>query len=213
MTKPLFVVLEGIDASGKSTQAVKLANALNARLLKFPDKNTPTGRLIYSHLAGEWHSGPQNVPALLTLAPGERTYAYVDEMVFQSLHFSNRLEAAPEIVSTLENGRSVVADRYLASAVAYGKAAGLHEDWLWRVQSFLPQPTLSILVDVPPEESFKRRPESRDRYEGDSFYLSRVATAYRAVWSSRRWPVVDGTAPAEEVHAEIMQLVTELKQR
>jgi thymidylate kinase len=114
---------------------------------------------------------------------------------------------APEIVATLTGNRPVVADRYLASAIAYGMTDGLSYDWLLAAQAFLPQPDLNILLDVPVEASFERRPERRDQYELNKSYLQEVANNYRKLWLDRGWLTVDGTGAVEEVHDKILAAV------
>lgn len=207
MMRPVFVAIDGIDASGKETQARKLAEVLGARLFTFPDKDSPTGELIYSHLAGEWKCRTFGLKRRMSsdrdlVADG----VYVDGMAFQCMQIVNRMERAAEIVHTLNSGRPVVADRYTASAL-YGVAEGLDREWVVRAQSFLPRPDAYILIDIMVEESFARRPEHRDIYESDRSFLEKVAREYRLWWQTAGWPMVNGMGTPEEVHRSVLAAV------
>ena len=72
----------------------------------------------------------------------------------------------------------MICDRYLASSVAYGEAQGLDPAWLPDMQRHLPQPDLTILLDIPPEASARRKRTDRDRYEQDLALLGRVRNSY-----------------------------------
>lgn len=210
----LFVVLEGIDGCGKTTQCGLLAKQLDAELFSFPDYDTPSGKLILSHLKREWAAAVYNKAA--GDSPDE---TYVDAMVFQSLHFTNRMELQTPLGLCLAEGRDVVSDRYIGSGLAYGCTDGLDWQYLRKVQRHLIQPDVNILIDVDLEDSIKRRPERRDRYEDNADFLSHVATAYREVWDrmglvtnnlreDTLWAVVDGRGNAEETHDDIFDIVS-----
>jgi dTMP kinase len=217
----MFVVLEGIDASGKATQAKLLAKFLKSELVSFPAYDTPIGGLILGHLKNHWSAVGVVLPNAAD-DPVEQSQLVVegllDPMVFQALQFANRLEKAPEIQAALLDGGRLVADRYLGSSLAYGMTDGLDYDYLAKVQKFLPQPDINILVDISLEESMKRRPERRDRYEANKEFLAKVRESYQFVWyrmgqrtqNLRRdtwWVTVDGEGSVEEVHEEIKETI------
>jgi dTMP kinase len=211
----MFIAIEGIDACGKSTQTRLLAERLNAKLMRFPDDETPIGKLIRAHLNREWTlamaplecptaDGPEvNVGRLVT------NVHEANALVFQALHFANRLEKAREIARMLLR-QDVVADRYLASAIVYGSADGLDVDYLIQTQQWLPQPDLNILIDIPPELSAERKPESRDRYESQPGLMEEVMSRYRKLWAKMRevddlsWVIIDGSQPVYDVHTAIV---------
>ena len=133
--KGLLIVFEGLDQSGKQTQAEGLRDHLTSlgrecRLLSFPDYSTPIGSEISRGLHGDREYGPD---------------------VMQLLYVANRHEKKPEIERALDAGTTIVCDRYIASSVAYGEAHGLDPRWLTEIQRFLPAPDLSILLDIAPE--------------------------------------------------------------
>src|SRR5215210_4791243 len=135
--KGLLVAFEGLDQSGKQTQAERLRDRLTAmaravRLLSFPDYETDIGQEIGRALRGERDYGAD---------------------VMQLLYVANRYEWKPEIERDRAGGTILVCDRYLASSIAYGEAHGLDSAWLREMQKYLPQPDLTILLDMPPDVS------------------------------------------------------------
>ncbi len=104
-----LIAFEGLDQSGKETQARRLAARVatqgrQATIIAFPDRTTPIGQEIEMGLRGK------------------RDY-HAD--VMQLLYVANRYEWKPAIGRMLDAGQVVVCDRYLASSVAYGEAQGL----------------------------------------------------------------------------------------
>ena len=193
MTAGHVIAFEGLDQSGKQTQAERLVQALRearreVRFLSFPDYATPIGTEIGRALRGE------------------RDYA-ADTL--QLLYVANRYEYRPAIEQAVTAGGVVVCDRYLASSVAYGDAQGLDAEWLITIQRHLPQPSLTILLDIPPEASLQRKQRARDRYEQDLALLGRVRDSYRrqAVAAPERWSLLDGSADKDAVTDAVFSLV------
>ena len=130
-----LIAFEGLDQSGKQTQAETLNAALTSagrscELLSFPDYQTAIGGEIHRALHGE-----RDYPA----------------DVMQLLYVANRYETRKRIDSWLSEGRVILCDRYTASSIAYGEAQGLDARWLADIQRFLPAADLTILLDIPPE--------------------------------------------------------------
>ena len=191
----LLVVFEGLDQSGKQTQAERLRDRLVAagrtvRLLSFPSYDTHIGAEIGRALKGE------------------RDYA-ADTM--QLLYVANRFEWKPEIERELAAGTVVVCDRYLASSVAYGEAFGLDGAWLADIQRYLPQPDLTVLLDIEPQVSASRKTADRDKYERDLALLARVRDSYLRQAAGKRWLRLaagrDRDVVAAEVHAAVTPLL------
>jgi len=190
----LLVVFEGLDQSGKQTQAERLRDRLVAagrtvRLLSFPSYET--------HIGGE----------IGVALKGERDYA-ADTM--QLLYVANRFEWKPEIERELAKGTVVVCDRYLASSVAYGEAFGLDGAWLSEIQRYLPQPDLTVLLDIEPQVSASRKTADRDKYERDLALLARVRESYLRQASSPGWLRLDAGRDRDAVAAEVYSAVTPL---
>src|SRR6266704_937302 len=118
----LLIAFEGLDQSGKQTQAELLRDYFKqqgrkSRLVSFPDYATSIGEEIARALQGERDYGPD---------------------VMQLLYIANRYERKPDLMRWLEGGLILVCDRYMASSVAYGEAFGLEPEWLGSIQRFLP---------------------------------------------------------------------------
>lgn len=184
----MFVSFEGIDGSGKSTQARLLAERLRARdrevVLTREPGGTPLGEAIRDLLL---HAGD--------VAPWAEA----------ALFAASRAQHVEEVIRpALERGAVVVCDRYLDSSVAYqGGARGLGVDDVLQlnlaaVGGLLPDATLLLLVD--PAVAAARRTGSPDRIEReDAGFHERIDRAYREL--AERFPErivpVDGSLPPE----------------
>ena len=190
----LLVVFEGLDQSGKQTQAERLRDRLEAagrtvRLLSFPSYET--------HIGGE----------IGRALKGERDYA-ADTM--QLLYVANRFEWKPEIERELAKGTVVVCDRYLASSIAYGEAFGLDGAWLSEIQRYLPQPDLTVLLDIEPQVSASRKTADRDKYERDLVLLARVRESYLRQATAARWLRLDAGRDRDLVASDVYSAVEAL---
>ncbi len=189
--RALFVVLDGVDGCGKSTQAALLVERLRARdsrrvLHVREPGSTPLGERIRALLLGREHELDSGVELLLFAAARR--------------HMLREL-AAP----ALARGEHVVCERFHASTFAYQSVAGelpeadvlaVLERW-----SGEPRPTHTILIDVPPEQAARRRAGPGDRIEDKGLeFQRRVAAGYqryaRLVVGVR---VVDGVGATAEV--------------
>ena len=187
-----LIAFEGLDQSGKQTQAERLRDRLKqdgrkARLVSFPDYATSIGEEIARALQGEREYGAD---------------------VMQLLYVANRYERKEDLQRWLDGGLVLICDRYVASSVAYGEAQGLDGAWLVEIQRFLPQPDLTILLDIAPESAAGRKVSNRDRYERDLALLSRVRESYRRQAESRGWLTVDGERSKDAVFADILTAVS-----
>jgi len=182
-----LIAFEGLDQSGKQTQADRLARDLRGGgrtvvTASFPDYATPIGREIGAALSGERVFGPD---------------------VMQLLYAATRFEWRPRLAAARDAGGIVVCDRYVASSVAYGEAQGLDPAWLVTIQQFLPQPDITIFLDIAPETTVRRKATGRDRYERDLALLARVRESYRRQSAQPGWIRVDGEADVEAVTAAV----------
>ena len=194
MPRGLLIVFEGLDQSGKQTQAERLRVEVERRgracvVLDFPSYETHIGREIGAGLHGEREYGPD---------------------VMQLLYVANRYEKKPQIQTLLAGGAIVICDRYLASSIAYGEAHGLDGAWLREIQRYLPPPDLTILLDIAAETAAGRKRMNRDRYERDLSMLSRVRDSYRAQAATDRWLCLDGGRGKDAVAADVLAAVGRL---
>lgn len=182
------IAFEGLDQSGKQTQSERLAEVLRGEgrrveFLSFPEYPTAIGTEIGNALRGE------------------RDYA-ADTL--QLLYIANRYEFRPRMLAWLAAGAIVICDRYLASSVAYGEAQGLDPAWLLEVQRYLPQPALTIVLDIPPEVSLQRKHAARDKFERDLPLLSRVRASYQRQATAPGWVLIDGQQDKDAVFTSVM---------
>ncbi|CDS40003.1 thymidylate kinase [Echinococcus multilocularis] len=164
----LFVVLEGLDRVGKSTQAKMLAEALSdiygakTYLLCFPDRSTAIGQCLSNYLSGKVDINPHAVHLLFT---------------------ANRWEKASDIRTALAEGRCVVLDRYSYSGIVY-TASKEHPDpptWEWclRSEEGLPQPDVVVCFVPSSVDSLEDRGDyGKERFENASFQ-TRVLANFR----------------------------------
>ncbi len=191
----MLIAIEGLDQSGKATQAQLLRDQLRqggtrARLVSFPDYGTSIGEEIARALQGEREYGPE---------------------VMQLLYIANRYERKADLERWLDGGLAVVCDRYVASSVAYGEAQGLDVDWLIQTQRLLPASDLTILLDISPQLAVERKATGRDRYERDLSLLGRVRVSYLRQAEQAGWVRVDGDRGKADVAAEISALLAKLR--
>ncbi len=187
-----LIAFEGLDQSGKQTQAEQLRDHLvrqgrACRLLSFPDYDTPVGREISHALQNEREYAPD---------------------VMQLLYVTNRYEKRERIHAWIESGAIILCDRYVASSVAYGEAQGLDPVWLTDIQRYLPPPTLTILLDIDPSTAVRRKASGRDRYERDLELLSRVRESYARQALAPDWLRLDGGRGRDEVARDVMHAVS-----
>ena len=187
----LLIAFEGLDQSGKQTQAELLRDRLTSdgrsvRLLSFPDYETAIGAEIGRALRGEREYGAE---------------------VMQLLYVANRFEWKGEIVRAKDAGTILVCDRYLASSIAYGEAQGLDGAWLGEIQKYLPQPDITFLLDIAPEVSANRKTLNRDKYESDLSLLSRVRDSYLRQASRAGWTRLDAGRDRSAVAADVWKTV------
>jgi dTMP kinase len=183
-----LIAIEGIDQAGKQTVARWLVDQLRSRGILteetgFPDYATQLGEEITRFLRNERGYPPQ---------------------VRQLLYTANRWERASEIREWLDDGATVVIDRYIASGVAYGAAQGLPMDWMLAIERGLPTPDVTLLLDILPEISIERKPHQRDAYEARADLLARARDAYLMLAREPGWLVVDAAADRDTVRGRVL---------
>ena len=191
--KGLLIAFEGLDQSGKQTQAECLRDRLVdrqrlVRLLSFPAYDTPIGEEIGRALRGEREYGPD---------------------VMQLLYIANRYEWKPQIELELSRGTILICDRYLASSIVYGEAFGLDAAWLRETQKYLPQPDVTFLLDIAPDVSARRKTTDRDKYERDLDLLGRVRESYLRQMTDR-WVRLDADRARDLVAADVFATIETL---
>lgn len=202
---PLFIVLEGIDGSGTTTQLEFLTTHLRGRRRSvLPTREPsagPVGRLLREILLGH-HAA----------AGGAAFDGRAMALLFAA---DRRDHLAREIEVALTAGRDVISDRYVLSSLAY-QAVEADRLWVENLADGVRLPDLTVLLDVPIELAADRRARAgrpTERYDADDT-LARVAENYRRLASQApRWGktvVVDGSPDADEVARAIALLVDDL---
>jgi dTMP kinase len=195
MPQPLFISLDGLDGTGKSTQCRLLADWLRKQghdVIECADPGgTTAGDAIREILLGHKHDLSLPCEALLFMA--------------------SRAQLTADIIRpALEAGRTVISDRFLLANVVYqGYAGGLNRDKLWEIGKLATDgllPHLTFVLDLPVELALRRRSGTADRVESrDIAYHARVREGFLA--EARRQPetikVVNANQPIPEVHLEI----------
>jgi dTMP kinase len=193
----LFISFEGIDRSGKTTQARMLCEALGELALAVREPGgTPVG---------------EQVRALLK-DPAVEIGTRAETLLFAAA----RAELVERVIRpALGEGRVVVSDRFLDSSLAYqGAARGLGVDEVrqingWASAGFLPDITFLLVLD--PAAAAARPSEDVDRFESEGAELQRrVADAYEqlAAADPARWRRVDASRAARAVHADVLAAVS-----
>jgi dTMP kinase len=191
----LFVTFEGIDRSGKTTQARLLCEALGDAAVGVREPGgTDAGERVRAILKDP------SVP----LSPETEALLFA----------AARAELVAErILPALAEGRIVVSDRFLDSSLAYqGGARGLGIDDVERVNRFATRalrPDLTFLLEVSPAEAAARAAE-HDRFEGEGAALQEaVLAAYERLieLDPERWRRIDAARPADAVHADVLAAV------
>jgi dTMP kinase len=194
--RPVFIVLEGGDGCGKSTQARWLVARLEA-----------LGReVVATREPGATEAGA--AIRSLVLGGGD-----LDARAEALLIAADRAEHVARVIRpALERGAVVVSDRYVPSSLAYqGVARGLGVEPVARLSEWATgglEPDLVVVFDVDPATAAGRRegPQDRMEREPDSFRAS-VLAAYRDLAARFGWTLLDGSAPAEVVAEQVWAAV------
>ncbi|AKM07029.1 dTMP kinase [Pelagerythrobacter marensis] len=201
MRRGRFIAFEGGEGTGKSTQAHMLADALGRRGIDAVLTREPGGT-----------PGAEAIRSLLLEPPGEGWGAPAEALLFAAARADH---VTRMIGPALEQGQWVVCDRFVDSSRAYqGGAGGVGDEavrTLHAIGSGGLRPDLTLLIEVPPEvaaERLSRRDAGRTDAIGgrDADYHAKVAQSFRtfADDDSAAFWTVDGNAPAEQVHARVL---------
>ncbi len=192
-----FIVFEGGEACGKTTQASVLASRLGAVLTREPG-GTRIGEAIRS----------------VVLDPAAEA---LDERTEALLMAADRAQHVAQLIRpSLESGRHVVSDRYIGSSLAYqGHGRGLPIEDIEMLSSWATnglQPDLVVLLDLPVEVARERRLDATDRMEAeDQIFHRRVRDGFLTLASANPegWVVLDAGRPVDEVTAAIDEAVAD----
>jgi len=171
------IALESIDAGGKSSNAKLLASRLSEKFpyldvetFHFPHYESFAGGCVGRILRGD------------TRIDSDELESYFDKaIIIQSCMLADRLEHIELLQEYYASSQKLlILDRYLLSGIVYGQADGLPRDWIAKIQTTLPKASLTFLIDISVEESFRRKVHREDLYERDRAKLERVRELYLA---------------------------------
>ena len=198
-----FVVLEGIDGSGTTTQAARLADRLRAmrimvRVTREPSDG-PVGTLVRQILTGR------------VVIPGGRSPGWATMALLFAADRMDHVES--EIAPFVAAGGIMVSDRYDASSLAYQSiSSGLDAkqaiEWIRSLNRYVQRPDLTLVLDVPPEVAADRRSKRGDAaqlYEQNEMQRA-LAAFYKKLGEHMRGDriaVVDADGTVEQVHERI----------
>lgn len=196
--KGLFITLEGIDGTGKTTQAARIKDRLEASGLRVTHTREPGGTALGKAIRE------------LFLSPRGAEIDSITELLMMA---ADRAQHVKEVVlPALERGEAVVCERYTDSTEAYqGYGGGVPLEAIRRVNALATGglvPTLTFLLDLDPGEARKRWNRGLDRMEarGDAFYR-RVREGYLSLAreNPERICVIDASLPPERVEELIVE--------
>ncbi|MBU1197650.1 dTMP kinase [Candidatus Micrarchaeota archaeon] len=187
--KGKLIVLEGVDASGKHTQALLLKKNLDkegygTEIIAFPTYDTSMGSLVKKYLHGEFgdlESLPPEIPAMLYAA--------------------DRMQHKQAIQNRLSAGKILIADRYVqsnlyqAAKIQGEQSQGAFIQWLKQLEASLPAADQVIFFNVPTSHARKLmelRGRKPDLHEQDEAFLERVRQLYLKEAKRLNWIVIDG---------------------
>lgn len=192
-----LILIEGLDRSGKSTQAALLNQRIaNSHLIKFPERSTPIGQIINKYLT-------------------DSSYDLSDQSA-HLLFSANRWELAKDIIAKLDNGEFVILDRYIYSGIAYSLAKSKLSNssnemndynWLYSPDKGLPKPDITLFLTLDLQELSNRKGWGEERYELKEFQIQ-VKSCFEKILPSNVNIINVNNLSIEQVEAEISKIVT-----
>jgi dTMP kinase len=188
--KGIFIVIEGLDGSGKTTQATLLAKKLSQSykvILTAEPSQCKIGTFIREGCLYEDKRLPIEAEALL----------------FAADRFEHMQK---EIKPALDEGKLVICDRYVYSSLAYQGSAGLSLDWIKTINARALQPDFSVFIDVAPERVLERLQRKKSVMETLETQ-QKVRAVYLKFLEKGELVRVDGDKPKEVVADELYTVV------
>jgi dTMP kinase len=194
-----FIVIEGIDGCGKSTQTKLLSDFLSQNehhiiLKKYPEYGKPIGDLISNWLYSKDYDFNVEAQTLL--------------------YFADFIKDKEYLENNLKNGRIILSDRYFTSTMVYQRIKGMPISKLnILAQTFgLIKPDKVIYLRISPKTSFERKLQQKelDRHEGDKKFLNVLFNNFEKTARECNWEVVDGERPIDKVTKDIINIINKI---
>ncbi len=191
--KALYVVLEGMDASGKSTQAKMLADFLSSqgfRVLLFAEPtDSVVGRFLKEKMLKSGKYSPETV-ALCFAA---------DRLIFRD----------EKLLETLKTHDVVISDRNYYSSLVYQSVMGLDYHWVKEINRFAVKPDIAFIIDISVDEYMRRKGNTKIIFENEEFQreVREMYLKLPELLINDNIVVLDGNKSVEELHEEIKKKV------
>lgn len=196
-----FIVFEGIDRCGKSSQCKKLLSYLSSKSIsnkfyRFPNRESLTGKIINDYLTNK--------------------IKVLDDRCIHLLFSANRHEEKENIINDLNNGINIICDRYSYSGIAYSSSKNdLSLKWCKISDAGLPKPDLVLFLNLEVEQAQKRGNYGDERYEKVAFQkkvkgqFDKIIDNERLMNKYTKWNIIDANNEIDVVHQEIVKVVDE----
>lgn len=183
-----FILFEGCDRSGKTTQSKLLVKKLkslnvNAKLMSFPDRETESGRLLDKYLSN-------------SIEVCSNEYIHL-------LFALNRWEAFTKMKTLLEEGTTLVVDRYSYSGIAYSVAKGLKFDWCLNSEKGLLLPDHVFFLYVDAKTLATRKDFGQEIYDTEKFQKNVSDVFHSICRNENNWTLIDGSLSINFIDAII----------
>ena len=201
----LFIAFEGLDSAGKKTQIQLLANTLRSMerqvvTISFPSYDTEIGNLIKGWISRS-----------ISLSPETASILYA----------ADRMQYQERIKEWLKKDWIVITDRYCYSNIAYQSALGLSKDWLIELEKPIIKPNIVFFLNIPEvtattrsekQESLQKFLDGKEEKPKETL-RQRVSREFLEMANNppyeKKWNVIDGTKPVEEIQASVWSAVQE----
>jgi dTMP kinase len=194
MNRGKFIVFEGIDRCGKTTQCQILLDKLRqknirAEIMRFPNRETESGKIINSFLLNK-----------ITLSDRE----------IHLLFAQNRQEMQKEINDKLEKGINLIVDRYYHSGIAYSAAKGLDLEWCIKADENNYKPDYVFYLSLKPEYAIRREGYGKEKFENIEFQ-QKIYDMYMELIDVN-WIIFNANCPiyelSDRIFRECMRIIT-----
>jgi dTMP kinase len=193
-----FILFEGLDRCGKSTQVENLVSYLELKgepcvSMKFPDRSTLVGQMINSYLLNDIE---------------------LDDRAVHLLFAANRWELSDKLCDYLDKGINVVCDRYSYSGMAYSSVSDkVSMEWCMKLEEDLPQPDIIFFIDITVDRLLDREGFGAERYENIEFQRKVYKNFIEIIQSEcdeyyNIWNLLDGNSSIEELSTQIFNIVS-----
>lgn len=191
MSRGKFIVFEGLDRSGKTTTVnrlyEKLASVLPTKKIGFPSREGQLGRLIDGYLRRQMQFENETI-----------------HLIFSADRYEHR-----DMINKARRDSIVLCDRFSMSGIVYSAAKGLDLEWCIMSENLLPKPDLTVFIDTPMEELFRRKGFGDEVHDSNAFQ-EKVYDLYQKLLGDEEGVlVVNGSLPTDEIVEMVARKILE----